>query len=104
MINWTRVTELRDEIGQEDFAEIAEVFLMELEETIQELGQEDDADARRVGFHSLKGAALNLGFETVSELSAAAEASPVDANLGAIADACRVATSALRERYPEIAA
>ncbi len=27
MIDWTRVEELRDEIGPEDFAEVAELFL-----------------------------------------------------------------------------
>ena len=38
MIDWTRVEELRNEIGPEDFAEVAELFLMEVEDTLSRLG------------------------------------------------------------------
>ena len=104
MIDWDRVTELREEIGEEDFAEIAAVFLAELEETVDALAGIADDAARRDGYHGLKGAALNLGFETVAALCAAAEAGPADADLPAIATACRAASAELCARYPEIAA
>ena len=61
MINWHRVRELQEEIGAEDFAEVAEIFLDEVDEVIERI----QADASNLGadFHFLKGGALNLGFE-----------------------------------------
>ena len=32
MISWERVNELRDEVGQEDFLEVVEIFLEEVDE------------------------------------------------------------------------
>lgn len=69
MIDWTRVNELVDEIGTEDFGEVVELFLMEVDHAIGLL-------ANGVGnpvvveeqLHFLKGAALNLGFETMAQL------------------------------------
>ena len=34
MIDWTRVNELVDEIGTEDFGEVVELFLMEVDHAI----------------------------------------------------------------------
>lgn len=104
MIDWDRVTELYNEIGEEDFAEIAAVFLAELEETVEALDGAKETDALRDGYHGLKGAALNLGFSTVAELCTAAEAGPNQADLPAIAAACRKASAELLARHPQIAA
>lgn len=67
MINWDRVNELKDEIGAEDFPEVVEIFLEEVDGTFDRLkaagaapGQDD--------FHFLKGSALNLGFEELGTL------------------------------------
>ena len=68
MINWDRVTELRDEIGAEDFDEVVEIFLEEVEEEITKLRTVADTDALEAPLHFLKGSALNLGFATFSEL------------------------------------
>lgn len=67
MIDWTRVAELRDEIGAEDFGEVIEIFLEEVEGEIDALrgGAQTDLEAR---LHFLKGSALNLGFRAFSEL------------------------------------
>ena len=37
MIDWDRVSELREEIGAEDYEEVAELFLMEVEDTLAQL-------------------------------------------------------------------
>lgn len=68
MINWTRLTELRDEIGADDFNEVVEIFLEEVEESLTSLSAAPpDADLRDI-MHFLKGSALNLGFEALAEL------------------------------------
>ncbi|WGW04603.1 Hpt domain-containing protein [Tropicibacter oceani] len=69
MIDWARVAELRDEIGPEDFDEVVELFLTEVEGAIDLL---ESAAGNPVvthdQMHFLKGAALNLGFAAVSDL------------------------------------
>ncbi len=67
MINWNRVTELRDEIGAEDFAEITDLFLAEVEEVIEKLRTTPDLGSLGEDLHFLKGCALNLGFQSFSE-------------------------------------
>lgn len=68
MINWSRVEELREEIGPEDFGDVVELFLEEVDEEIAGLS-EPDADAKlEARLHFLKGSALNLGFEAFSDL------------------------------------
>lgn len=68
MIDWTRVTELRDEIGGEDFAEVVAMFLEEADEVVQKLSALADAKSIESALHFLKGAALNLGFADLAEL------------------------------------
>lgn len=68
MIDWQRVAELRDEIGEDDFAEVVEIFLEEVESSLEALknapGEENLCDV----MHFLKGSALNLGFSALGEL------------------------------------
>lgn len=66
MIDWDRVTELRDEIGPEDFGEVVELFLEEVEEVVERLKGGADPATLEADLHFLKGSALNLGFETFS--------------------------------------
>ena len=66
MIDWDRVTELRAEVGAEEFAEVVDLFLDEVETTLARLGQtpgqlEDE-------LHFLKGSAWNLGFREFGAL------------------------------------
>lgn len=68
MIDWARITELRDEIGAESFAEIVELFLEEVETEIDSLRNGCPEDALEARLHFLKGSALNLGFTEFSRL------------------------------------
>ncbi|WP_270725323.1 Hpt domain-containing protein [Shimia sp. Alg240-R146] len=74
MIDWDRVQELRDEIGIEDFDEVVELFLDEVEEVIARLRTAPELSQLEADLHFLKGSALNLGFETFSQLCQAGEA------------------------------
>ena len=66
MIDWPRVEELRDEVGAEDFGEVVELFLEEVEEVIERLIKLDDRSQLEQDLHFLKGSALNLGFQAFS--------------------------------------
>jgi len=95
MIDWTRVAELRDEIGPEDFDEVAELFLMEVEDTLSRLADAvNDPPQMQSLLHFLKGSALNLGFQDVSDLCSKGEADAADGVLS-------VDTDALRQLYKE---
>jgi HPt (histidine-containing phosphotransfer) domain-containing protein len=67
MIDWQRVTVLRDEVGQDDFNEVVELFLEEVEEVIDRLRQTTNHATLEEDLHFLKGSALNLGFASFSE-------------------------------------
>ena len=68
MICWNRVQELKEEVGEEDFAEIVSLFLEETEAALGQLREATDAEEVGALLHSLKGSALNLGFEEMSRL------------------------------------
>lgn len=68
MIDWARVIELRDEIGAEDFEEVVELFLSEVEERLETLSNDKGVKELSEDFHFLKGSALNLGFDHVARL------------------------------------
>lgn len=68
VINWSRVTELRDEIGAEDFGEVVDLFLEEVEEALSSLSRPEAGPGLEARLHFLKGSALNLGFEAFSDL------------------------------------
>ncbi|GHG82885.1 Hpt domain-containing protein [Pseudodonghicola xiamenensis] len=68
MILWTRVNELRDEVGADDFQEVIDLFLEEVEGVVTRLRDEDDRSQLEQDLHFLKGSALNLGFATFSDL------------------------------------
>ncbi|MFK7939610.1 MAG: Hpt domain-containing protein [Roseovarius sp.] len=73
MIDWSRVDELRDEIGKEDFDEVVEIFMDEVEETIAVIAGDVPDDQLEGHLHFLKGSALNLGFRDFSSLCQAGE-------------------------------
>ena len=95
MIDWARVAQLRDEIGGDDFDEVTELFLMEVEDTLMRLdAATGDAEQFRDLLHFLKGSALNLGFHDMSEVCSRGEA---DAASGR----CTVDVGALRSVYSQ---
>jgi hypothetical protein len=62
VIDWTRVHELRSEIGEAGFAEVVELFLDEVEAVVMRLGSAPDPGRYEEDLHFLKGSAWNLGF------------------------------------------
>lgn len=68
MIDWDQVKSLRDEIGHDDFGEVVELFLEEVEEVIERLKTDQSTDNLENDMHFLKGSAMNLGFESFSQL------------------------------------
>lgn len=72
MIDWNVLMSLRDDIGEEDFADVALVFVTEMEEKLADLGR-DPARAGEEDFHFLRGSAANLGFSAMVSACEAAE-------------------------------
>ena len=70
MISWTQVTELRDDVGHDDFGEVVEIFLEEVEEHLSTLAQGPGLEEV---LHALKGSALNLGFDRFAALCSEGE-------------------------------
>lgn len=68
MIDWVRVQELKDEIGEDDFAEVATMFMSEVEDVIARLRASPDPAAYEHELHFLKSSALNLGFIQMAAL------------------------------------
>ena len=73
MIDWTRVSDLRSEIGDDGFAEVTDLFLEETDEVIARLsgsGPIGSGVAADIGrdLHFLKGSSLNLGFSDLAAL------------------------------------
>ena len=68
MIDWDRVKNLKAEIGDDDFAEVAAMFLEESDEVISRLSANKGSSALEQDLHFLKGAALNLGFSQLATL------------------------------------
>ncbi|MGR3615886.1 MAG: Hpt domain-containing protein [Paracoccaceae bacterium] len=75
MIHWNRMGELRSEIGEDDFDEVVEIFLEEVEEIIDRLRFEC-RETLEQDLHFLRGCAMNLGFEQFSTLCEASERLP----------------------------
>ncbi|EDZ41741.1 MAG: Hpt domain-containing protein [Rhodobacteraceae bacterium] len=73
MIDWSRVEELRDEIGAEDFDEVDELFLSEVEDRIDLALTKAESESFEEDLHFLKGSALNLGFDQFAQLCGAGE-------------------------------
>ena len=85
MIDWERVLELRDEIGLEDFQEIVDLFLTEVEHAIDEMRKgPENPTLRTEQMHFLKGAALNLGFRDLSQICQAGETAAAIGDLNAV--------------------
>lgn len=63
---------MRQEIGEDDFAEVAEMFLDEMADALSVLC-DAPGTAGTDAFHSLRGSALNLGFADFATACAEAE-------------------------------
>lgn len=68
MIDWNRVKQLREEIGADDFLEVAGMFLEEADQTIDLLSAGPGSGQIGSLLHFLKGSALNLGLVDLASL------------------------------------
>jgi HPt (histidine-containing phosphotransfer) domain-containing protein len=68
MIDWSRVRQLQQEVGAEDFDEVVELFLEEVEAVMARLASLPYRSQLGQDLHCLKGSALNLGFSAFSDL------------------------------------
>ncbi|MEY8843083.1 Hpt domain-containing protein [Cribrihabitans sp. XS_ASV171] len=68
MIDWSRVAQLRGEVGAEDFDEVVALFLEEVEEVMARLRSSPGRGRLDRDLHFLKGSALSLGFQSFSRL------------------------------------
>jgi len=85
MIDWTRITNLRDEVGEEDFAEVVKIFIEEVSEMVQSMRDAPKLETLGADLHALKGSALNLGFTTFSELCQAGETAAANGQAAGVA-------------------
>lgn len=68
MIDWERVETLRDEVGGDNFGEVAALFLEEVDEVVARLATAQGAESLERDLHFMKGCALNLGFSALGAL------------------------------------
>ena len=68
MIDWAQINTLRDDVGKEEFAEIIDIFIEEVESVFERLRTTPDLKNLGDDLHFLKGSAMNLGFESFSRL------------------------------------
>ena len=68
MISWERVNELREEVGQEDFLEVVDIFLEEVDEVAGRLKASPSPATLEDEMHFLKGSAMNLGFKALADI------------------------------------
>lgn len=68
MIEWSRLAELRAEIGAEALADVAALFLEEADEVVARIAAGPPDSRLEAELHFLKGSALNLGLKDLSAL------------------------------------
>jgi HPt (histidine-containing phosphotransfer) domain-containing protein len=90
MIDWKRVAELREEIGADGFAEVADMFLDEAEGAVRALMAGLAPGEVEGQLHFLKGSALNLGLADLAAICQEGERKAA-AGHGAEVDAAQVA-------------
>jgi HPt (histidine-containing phosphotransfer) domain-containing protein len=94
MIDWARVRELQEEIGADDFGEIVEVFMEEVETAVGALPEADKGSELEELMHLIKGCAWNLGFRELGKLCAAGEAAAAAGDGGSVDVAAVIAAFA----------
>ena len=107
MVDWDRVNELKTDVFGDDFAEMIEVFLEEVEGVLKRLKASPAFSTFEEDFHFLKGCALNVGFSEFGRLcqeaeSLAAKGQAMSVEIDQICDAYSISVANLRERWDEI--
>jgi len=102
MIDWARVDELRSEIGEDGFLEVAALFVEEIAKVIESLRPGMDSNALKSDLHFVKGSAVNLGFADLAGLCAAGErqlATDEAVDTSQIIDCYKSSVIALQEKH-----
>ena len=68
MIHRPRVNQLRNEVGADEFDEVVQIFMDEVQEVISKLREDTSRTEIEQNLHFLKGSALSLGFDRFSKL------------------------------------
>jgi histidine phosphotransfer protein HptB len=68
MINWDRVNELKQDIGVEEFDEVVDLFLDEVESVINPMRKGFQHRNIEGDMHFLKGSALTIGFRRLGQM------------------------------------
>jgi len=98
MINWNKADELREDIRVDDFGEIVEVFLQEVEEELAALIDKPVAELP-ASMHFLKGSALNLGFEDFAEKCRQGEQAANQIEISALLSCYNASKKQFLEKY-----
>lgn len=109
MIDWKRVQVLKNEVGSEDFGEIVDLFLEEVESAIAELCALEDRTSLGENLHFLKSSAMSVGFSSFSDLcqagEEAAEKGEADQiNLKELSDIYQVSKKTFLDELPQFLA
>ncbi|BDW87175.1 Hpt domain-containing protein [Roseicyclus marinus] len=105
MIDRARLDGLRQDIGEEDFADLACVFVAEMSDHLDRLGG-DPASAMAEDFHFLRGSAANLGLAAMADACARAEAAckaGTAPDIAAIAEIFALSLDAIAPDIPGLA-
>ena len=105
MIDWDRIEELKSEVGEEDFAEVLEIFLEEVEEVMTTLQSGISSGQYESTLHFLKGSAMNLGFQALAELCKSGERHSAEGqfdrvDIGQVIMCYNTSKTAFQERIP----
>lgn len=105
MIDRERLEDLRADIGEEDFADIAFIFVAEITEHLDRLA-DNPASATAGDFHFLRGSAANMGFVAMVEACRRAETACLDGappDIGTVAARFSESLAAIASDIPGIA-
>jgi len=105
MIDWDRLQGLRGDIGEEDFAEVALIFVAEITEHLDRLTAAP-ASATAGDFHLLRGSAANMGFAAMVAACQGAETACLGGrppDIAAICDLFTASRAAVAPHIPGIA-
>lgn len=89
MIDWKRVEELRLEIGDDGFEEVADMFLDEADQAVKAMAAGPAPGDVEAHLHFLKGSALNLGLVDLAAICQDGERKAA-AGYGALVDLSQV--------------
>lgn len=86
MIEWQRLSELREDVGDEEFEDVVSLFLEEIRQTLPDLAQAD-LEARVSLLHSIKGSARNIGLTSFARVCDAEERNILETGRVSLSDA-----------------